>query len=127
MSKNKYFTADSSGNLIIPAETAERLGIKPGDKIKFTEIGQARTLRLPMRLEKLYIEATSRCNLNCRTCIRNVWDEIPGTMSEEVFKAILDGLNLFPMLPEKVFFGGFGEPLSHPGIIDMILRVKSMV
>jgi MoaA/NifB/PqqE/SkfB family radical SAM enzyme len=126
MSKNKYFTADSSGNLVIPAETAVGLGIRSGDQIKFTEKGSSITLRLPMRLEKLYIEATNKCNLNCRTCIRNVWDETPGEMSEEVFKAILDGLNQFPMLPQKIFFGGFGEPLSHPGIIDMISRVKSM-
>ncbi|NLD38863.1 MAG: hypothetical protein GX654_18545 [Desulfatiglans sp.] len=122
--KNKFFSADSSGNLIIPAETAAGMGIKSGDQIKFSEKGSSLTLCLPMRLEKLYIEVTSKCNLNCRTCIRNVWDEAPGEMSEEVFKVILDGLNRFPILPEKIFFGGFSEPLSHPCIIDMISRVS---
>jgi MoaA/NifB/PqqE/SkfB family radical SAM enzyme len=126
MSINKYFTTDSSGNLVIPAETAAGLGIRKGDQIKFTEKGGALTLRLPMRLDKLYIEVTNQCNLNCRTCIRNVWDEIPGMMSEGVFKAILDGLTEFPALPEKIFLGGFGEPLSHPRIIEMLSLVKSM-
>lgn len=29
---------------------------------------------------KLYIEATTICNIKCRTCIRNVWDDpgLPG-------------------------------------------------
>ena len=25
-----------------------------------------------------------------------------------------------------VFFGGFGEPLSHPDIVDMVARVKAL-
>ncbi len=124
--QNQFLKSDSSGNLIIPAKIAAGLGIKPGDHVKYSERGSSLTLSLPMRLTKLYIEVTNQCNLNCRTCIRNVWDETPGMMSEGVFKAILDGLMEFSALPEKIFFGGFGEPLSHPWIIDMISRVKSM-
>ena len=124
--QQKYFSTDSSGNLVIPKETAEGLGIFTGQTINYAEKGNTLTLRLPMRLAKLYIEVTNQCNLNCKTCIRHVWNEESGRMSEEVFGAIMDGLNSFPALPEKVFFGGFGEPLSHPRIIEMITRVKSM-
>jgi MoaA/NifB/PqqE/SkfB family radical SAM enzyme len=124
--KEKYFKTDSSGDIIIPAETAERLGVNPGDHIKFNKNGSSLTLRLPMSLAKLYIEVTNQCNLNCVTCIRNVWDETPGIMSEEVFNSILEGLRVFPALPEKIFFGGFGEPLSHPHIISMISMIKQM-
>ena len=124
--EQKYFKADSSGNIVVPAETASRLGINPGDQIRYTQKGSVLTLRLPMRLAKLYLEVTNQCNLNCRTCIRHVWDERPGAMSEEVFESTITGLSSFPDLPEKIFFGGFGEPLSHPGIIRMISRVKSL-
>ena len=34
---------------------------------------------------KIYIEPTSRCNLTCLTCIRNVWDEPMGRMTESTF------------------------------------------
>lgn len=121
-----YFKTDKSGNLIIPAETAAGLGILPGDRIRHTEQGNTLTLHLPMRLSKLYIEVTNRCNLNCRTCIRHVWNEPSGMMSGQTFEAIIKGLDTFPSLPETVFFGGFGEPLFHPQITDMISRVKGL-
>ncbi len=76
-----------------------------------------------LTLRKLYIEPTNRCNLNCRTCIRNDWNEAAGTMSEAVFDRIIGGLSSFTPGP-TVFFGGFGEPLSHPDIVGMIKRAK---
>ena len=74
-------------------------------------------------LNKLYIEPTNRCNLDCRTCMRNSWDEPMGYMSRDVFKQIIDGLKSFSPVPE-IFFGGFGEPLSHPQIIEMVSEAK---
>ncbi len=74
---------------------------------------------------KLYIEPTNRCNLNCRTCIRNVWDEPQGMMSEDVFSKIITGLQRFSPVP-NIFFGGMGEPLFHPDIIEMVRKAKSL-
>ena len=51
--------------------------------------------------------------------MRNVWDEAPGTMSMEVFQCILAGVRAFEPTP-AVFFGGFGEPLTHPSIVEMV-------
>jgi MoaA/NifB/PqqE/SkfB family radical SAM enzyme len=68
---------------------------------------------------KVYIEPTSHCNLACRTCIRNVWDEPMGQMSSATFNRVLDGLRS----GQTVFFGGYGEPLSHPHIIEMVRQV----
>ena len=124
--EKQYFKADSSGNLIIPAEISSRLGITPGDQIQYIQNGSTLSLNLPMRLDKLYIEVTNKCNLNCRTCIRHVWNEPSGMMSEDIFKAIVSGVSSFPYLPRKAFFGGFGEPLSHPKILEMISRLKSI-
>jgi MoaA/NifB/PqqE/SkfB family radical SAM enzyme len=77
----------------------------------------------PARLAKLYIEPTNECNLNCRTCVRNVWHEPMGKMSETVFDRVIEGLRDFSP-PPAVFFGGFGEPLFHPEIIEMVSRAK---
>jgi MoaA/NifB/PqqE/SkfB family radical SAM enzyme len=77
------------------------------------------------RLAKLYVEPTNACNLDCRTCIRNVWDERSGKMTAATFDAVLAGLQQFSPRP-TIFFGGFGEPLSHPGIVDMVAGVKAL-
>jgi MoaA/NifB/PqqE/SkfB family radical SAM enzyme len=48
------------------------------------------------KLRKLYIEPTNCCNLTCRTCVRNIWGEGPGYMSQAVFDRILE--SIFPDL-----------------------------
>jgi MoaA/NifB/PqqE/SkfB family radical SAM enzyme len=82
-------------------------------------------MQISMHLAKLYIEPTAHCNLDCRTCIRNNWDEPMGNMSKAVLDRIIVGLKDFSP-PPSVFFGGFGEPLFHPDIIDMVTRVKKL-
>jgi MoaA/NifB/PqqE/SkfB family radical SAM enzyme len=77
------------------------------------------------RLAKLYIEPTNECNLNCRTCVRNVWQEPMGKMSDTVFDHVIKGLRDFSP-PPTVFFGGFGEPLFHPKIIEMVRQAKGI-
>lgn len=70
-------------------------------------------------LTKLYIEPTTQCNLQCRTCIRNSWDEPIGFMDMDVFRRLISGVKSFRSL-ERVAFWGFGEPLVHPGIVNMV-------
>jgi len=72
---------------------------------------------------RIYIEPTNYCNLGCRTCIRNVWNESTGFMSESIFQKILNGMNQFSQMP-SIFFGGFGEPLTHPNILNMVEMAK---
>lgn len=116
---------DDDGRLVVPAELAERLGIKPGTTVHAELDDDSLQMRQTIhRLSKVYIEPTTHCNLACRTCIRNVWDEPMGQMSDATFARIMEGIQEFP-LPQKVFFGGFGEPLFHPGIIDMVSQAKA--
>ncbi len=69
-------------------------------------------------LKKLYIEPTSNCNLQCAMCFRNTWfDEALCDMEYQVFEKVLCTL---PKETETIFFGGMGEPLHHPQIIDMV-------
>ena len=96
-------------------------------------------------LRKVYVEITSRCNLSCATCIRQVWDEPLGHMPIERYQRMLAGLadpeprasgpgNIGvwgskrltppPARPRSdavtLSFGGFGEPLAHPDFLEMV-------
>jgi len=46
-------------------------------------------------------------------------------MSHETFDRIIKDLQAFPKLQE-IHFGGFGEPLMHPRIVEMVEQVKSL-
>jgi len=116
---------DAEGRLIVPPEVAQRLGFAPGATVHAELDGATLQIRQTIhRLAKVYIEPTSHCNLACRTCIRNVWDEPMGHMSGNTFAQIMKGIREFP-LPQTVFFGGFGEPLFHPGIVEMVSQAKA--
>ena len=75
------------------------------------------------KLLKLYIEPTSHCNLSCKMCFRETWiDESYTHMDMSVF---YNAISTMPQSVETIFFGGMGEPLFHPDIIEMITAVKS--
>jgi len=116
---------DGNGQLALSPELASRYGVKPGDFIHIDDSPDGLHIYRPSRLSKLYIEPTNQCNLDCRTCLRNVWDEPMGKMSEPVFARIIKGLRDFSPTP-KIFFGGLGEPLFHPRIVDMVTQVKAL-
>lgn len=78
---------------------------------------------------KLYIEPTNQCNLACRTCLRNAWDEAGGDMSASTFDRVLGGLRELvppPAAGPGIFFGGYGEPLAHPRIVEMVKDAKTL-
>jgi len=117
---------DESGRLAFAAELAARFGLEPGAPVEIEEEAGTLRLRRPVtHLAKLYVEPTARCNLACRTCIRNVWDEPLGDMADATFAAVLEGLRAFTP-PPTVFFGGFGEPLAHPRIVEMVAAARAL-
>lgn len=123
---NKYIHVDRQGRLIIPAEVAARYGFKPGARVKFDQGPNSILLQRPIsHLARVYIEPTTKCNLKCRICVRHAWSEPLGALSWATFHRILQGLRSFSPLPQ-VFFGGFGEPLTHPEIYRMIRAAKEL-
>jgi MoaA/NifB/PqqE/SkfB family radical SAM enzyme len=117
---------DEEGRLILPPQVAARHGLQPGAQLSFEEEVNGLHLCRPVtHLAKLYVEPTAWCNLACRTCIRNVWDEPLGTMPEATFARIIAGLRAFSP-PPTVFFGGYGEPLAHPQIVEMVTQAKAL-
>ena len=71
-------------------------------------------------IKKLYIEPTSKCNLNCSICFRNSWiNEELGMMDIDIAKKLWESIRFYSGI-EKVIFAGMGEPLLHERIVDMI-------
>jgi len=120
----KQITVDDQGRLVLPPDLKKKYGIHPGAEISYEEGRDRFLLNSPVsRLARIYVEPTSFCNLACATCIRNAWDEPMGIMESATFGKILKTLEISDPVPE-VFFGGFGEPLSHPRILEMINEAK---
>jgi tungsten cofactor oxidoreducase radical SAM maturase len=78
--------------------------------------------RLP-DARKLYLEPTTGCNLNCRACIRHAWGDPAAHMSMSTFERLMANLRELTSLV-RVVFTGFGEPLSHPRILEMVQGVR---
>ena len=120
----KWAQVEADGRLSLPAEFACKFGMTPSTRVRLDERANGFWLRRPVtQLAKVYIEPTSLCNLACRTCIRNIWTEKLGDMKDDVFQRIVEGIRALPS-PPAVTFGGFGEPLAHRRIAEMVAQVR---
>jgi MoaA/NifB/PqqE/SkfB family radical SAM enzyme len=125
MPKTHYAHVNEHGEIILPPALSRDFGISPGDEIRVEPDGHGLRLGSPItKLRRVYVEITNQCNLNCSTCMRNVWEADYGGLSAETFKRILVGLE-GPQPKPELFFGGYGEPLSHPDCLDMIEQAKA--
>jgi MoaA/NifB/PqqE/SkfB family radical SAM enzyme len=116
---------DQDGQLILAPEAATNPGLVPGTELLLKNTAHGMILHgAATQPEKIYIEPTTHCNLNCHICIRDTWNEKQGHMSRETFDHLMDSLARLDYRPDIVF-GGFGEPLSHPNIVNMIERAKT--
>ena len=116
---------DRSGQLSVPPEWLTRLGLTEGNRL-VAELreGELSLYAAQPDARAAYLEVTTRCNLDCAICVRRVATDPLGEMEEETFRAALEGLQAFPDL-ERVTFGGFGEPLMHPRLPEMLERAAS--
>jgi MoaA/NifB/PqqE/SkfB family radical SAM enzyme len=116
---------DDQGRLVLPEGFFGQRSISPNTEYWLDEREGDVILHpcLP-NARKLYIEPTTGCNLNCRTCIRNAWEDPEAQMSMDTFQQLLESLKDLPSLTRAVFTG-FGEPLSHPHIWEMIQAVRA--
>lgn len=115
---------DQNGSLVLPQSLKDQARLKPGSKL-ILEIDEDRIyLSRPANgLNRVYVEITNKCNLDCSTCIRNTWENQLGVMPISSYQKLVGDLQQFTPPPE-IFFGGYGEPLSHPNILDMIRLAK---
>ena len=86
---------------------------------------QGNRILIPQNLtpKKIYIEPSSKCNLNCAMCFRHSWDEPFLDMDYELFKKLLEEIDGFSRKPD-IHIGGLGEPFVNPHIYDMLTSLK---
>lgn len=117
-------TVKADGSITLPPEVARSLGLVPGAHARFDVDDNSLTIRRsPTHLARLYLELTNGCNIDCTTCMRNVWDLPTGHLSEEHFQRIEAEVGAMEEKP-LVFFGGFGEPLFHPRALEYVSRIR---
>lgn len=62
-----------------------------------------------MPLEKVYLELTSSCNLNCSMCYRKTWKNKTNDMDQDILDKCIKEINDSKTIKEVVL-GGIGEP-----------------
>src|SRR5512147_2526358 len=84
---------NAQGDLVLPRELAQRFGLMPGARVRLEDDTNHVRLHRPVtQLTKVYVEPTIYCNLDCRTCIRNVWNEKLGSMTDATFAHVLQAI-----------------------------------
>lgn len=73
--------------------------------------------------ERITVELTNRCNLECTFCPRHLVDMKLGNMTWELFKKIVDEAAEHLPLIMPMFFRG--ESLTHPDLCKMISYAKA--
>ncbi|HSL42414.1 MAG TPA: radical SAM protein [Anaerolineales bacterium] len=124
MAKIHHARVNEHNEIVLPPHLARDLGLAPGDEIRIERNEHGLHLRPSIHtLKRVYVEMTNKCNLTCTTCMRNIWDVKYGHMSPTTFESILSAFDGLAEKPE-LFLGGYGEPLSHPGILEMVEQAK---
>jgi len=75
---------------------------------------------IPQRPERIQIEITNRCNYTCGMCPRESFNLPERDIPLDLFKKIIDKLET----PYNITLTGWGEPLLHPSLMDMIVCTK---
>ncbi len=117
---------DAEGRLVLPEALRRRWGLKPGAAVEVRP-GPHGLLVFPQDppLAKIYLEPTTRCNLDCRSCIRRSWDEPSGTLAMDLFERLIESLQRVPSF-RAMSFWGMGEPLLHPRIAEMVAAASAL-
>lgn len=69
-----------------------------------------------LKISSIVIESTSRCNLKCEMCPRKSFKQVRGDIDLSLFKKI--SKYFYPDI--SVNLSGWGEPLLHPHLPEMI-------
>ncbi len=124
--KEREIQIAEDGSIVLPPELARRYGLNRGAKTLLESDPEGLHLLRPVsHLARVYIEPTNRCNLECLTCMRHAWDEQSGDMGGSTFSHILDALRRCE-IPPDIVYGGLGEPLAHPDIVEMVRQTKKL-
>lgn len=84
-------------------------------------------IRYEMRLPSLTIELTDRCNLACSYCPNSIASiqKNSGNMDFDLFKKIINKINIEKIKFNNITLVGLGEPLLYKQLIEAIDYIKS--
>ncbi|NPV88143.1 radical SAM protein [Coprothermobacteraceae bacterium] len=78
----------------------------------------------PEPLEKVYVELSTACNLDCAMCFRQTYEtDIHALMPKHVFDAVFSQIDDIATIKDIVI-GGIGEPLMSPFWREAVRLVK---
>jgi MoaA/NifB/PqqE/SkfB family radical SAM enzyme len=77
---------------------------------------------VPRHPTKLSIEITNRCNLDCVACCHNA--TVPALVARDMDWSLFESTLPLISLAEEVLLFGYGEPLMHPRIGEMITAIR---
>jgi len=79
--------------------------------------------RRPPDLDWVQVEVTTRCNAECAYCPRRSWADrwFHGDLEVELFRRLLRQLRQGTL----VYLQGWGEPLLHPDLPEMVAEAKA--
>lgn len=72
-----------------------------------------------MSIQKLYLELSDRCNLNCTICYRQSWQETPRDLDGGLYEGLLSEIRQIPTLT-TIVLGGIGEPTCAPDFLKIV-------
>ncbi|NUU99728.1 hypothetical protein XO12_06325 [Marinitoga sp. 1154] len=88
------------------------------------EMSSAQLILKPkLNLKKIYLELSSRCNLDCPMCFKNTFTDSEGIMTKNIFEKVMNDLKDFSDV-DHVVFGGIGECTMNPHFFYMVKKVK---
>ena len=98
----------------------------PGAGYQRRELAQCLPLATPFAL---HVFPSHRCNLRCGYCLHSLEPSTnPGfkktVMEFELFEKLIEDATRFPERFKVLIFAGWGEPLTHPRIADMVRLAK---
>ncbi len=73
-------------------------------------------------LKTLFLELTTRCNMNCVMCVRRVWKEELADMELKLLRRIIEDCRRIGV--RNIWFGGYGEPLFYEHFEEAAELVK---
>jgi tungsten cofactor oxidoreducase radical SAM maturase len=118
-------TVGKDGQILLPKALRDQYRVEPGTELVLEPSERGLGLHFVRPdARRVYLEVTTGCNLDCAMCVRHVWRDPQGRMSAATFQAVLDGLRLFPEM-QRAVIGGYGEPLTHPNIVEMVAQLHA--
>jgi len=114
----------TDGAIRMPEAEVQRALADAGTTLQGYRVPEGILLASPdLSPQKVYVELTTDCNLDCRMCPRSSWEQPGGKMTKATFKRVVRQLSELAS-GATVNFSGYGEPMTHPRFFEFLGQTK---